>query len=181
MRRTILCAIARTALVLVAFAACGRGQAIARPEGEATAGSAPPAPAPDATGLAHDDCAGPWLSDSELQRAAPGKPIAIAELIASRPTSGLYAVEGYVQSPIHCDPCPPGEACKPCGDSVWLSDARGAYKDPLSSAFDLLIRVPDASRFAFASHYRMTVALCATRLPNEPLPVLALRGYAPLP
>lgn len=90
-------------------------------------------------------------------------------------------MEGYVQVSHHCPACPKGVACKPCGESIWVAESRGAYKGPLSPDVDLLVAVPDATPFEILHKVRLTVELCARREPHAKLPNLELRGYTLIP
>ncbi len=103
------------------------------------------------------------------------------DLVARKPRSGRFTTEGWAQLSTHCAPCPPDATCKPCQEAVWFSAVAGAYKDPLSREFDLLLEVPDARRFAPITRYRIVLVACD--VPSDPAAPLSaeLRGFAPLP
>ena len=97
-------------------------------------------------------------------------------MVAQKPRSGRFTVEGWVQIARPCPPCPPGANCKPCEDTVWLSSVRGAYKDPLARDQSLVIAVPDARRFVVMDHVRVVVVACdMSGVVDAPLTV-ELRG-----
>jgi len=139
-----------------------------------------PAPAPAPAPADSPSCTRRFAPDADLRAAREGTATTIDRLIATRPTSGLFTVEGFVQIVHHCAPCPTGAACKPCEDDVWVSPVRGAYKGALSPEHDLHIYVHDASKLEMLGHYRLTLELCTRSAPNAPLPDLELRGYRPL-
>jgi len=120
-------------------------------------------------------CTRHFASDAELRAAPEGAVTTLAELVAKRPTTGRFTVEGYVQSPHHCGACPPGAACKPCEDDVWIAATPNAGKRPLSPDQDLRVYVPDASKLQAPSRYRVTIEPCAGSSPTY-----ELRGYKKL-
>jgi hypothetical protein len=126
-------------------------------------------------------CVRAFVDDATLRRAPEGEPISIADLFARAPSAGRFTVEGFVQLPHHCPTCPKGVFCKPCEDSIWLSESRGAFKHPLSPDVDLLVSVPDATPFELLHRARLTIELCERRQPRARLPDLELRGYRLLP
>lgn len=106
-----------------------------------------------------------------------GTELTIGQLIAMRPESGRFTVEGYVQDVHHCPPCPKDAICKPCEETIWISSVWGAFKEPLSFDHDLLVHAPDATRFEMLGRYRITVDLSSHHVKDRPLPDLELRGY----
>jgi hypothetical protein len=163
----------RSRVTFALVAAIGHACAPATPRGRVPVAVVHPT-ASDPQGAA---CQRRFPSDGELRAVKGGEAIGIDELIASRPRSGLFTVEGFVQVVHSCPRCPEGAVCKPCESTVWLSPARGAYKGPLTFDHDLLIQVPDGTRFALLARYRMTVEVCRRRAPGRPLGDLELRGY----
>lgn len=119
-------------------------------------------------------CSRTFAPDAALRAALDGTPIRIATFFAEKPSSGRFSVEGYVQAPHHCPPCPPGLLCKPCEEYVFLSETKAAYEHPISDGVDLRVAVPDATRFELLGRYRMTVEVCSNGERE-------LRGYREAP
>lgn len=170
------------ALALLWVAACTRTPA---PPAGTDAGE-PRAPSPSASASAsaqsHSEsagdnaCGGGLGTDEELRAAKPGASTTIAALMKEGPKSGRFTVEGYAQAPIHCGECPPGAACKPCVDTVFFSEAKAAYKGPISEDSDLRVRVLDARKFETAVKYRITINVCPSGS-LRPLSNVEIRGY----
>lgn len=122
-------------------------------------------------------CSRQFPSDDALRRAPEGTSIAIADYFAQAPRAGRFTLEGFVQAPHHCPPCPPKAHCKPCEETVFLSDARAAYKHAIGDGTDFLVHVPDAEKFPLLARVRMTVDVCASGRAPPALPDRELRGY----
>lgn len=100
----------------------------------------------------------------------------IEGFFAQPPASGRFTLEGFVQAPFHCRPCPEGAACKPCEEMIFVSNARGAYKGSITEGVDFQLYVHDATRFESGARYRLTFDVCARTSPVGP-PERELRGY----
>jgi len=100
-------------------------------------------------------------------------------VLKDKPKKGRFTVEGFAQGQHHCAPCPPDALCKPCEETIFLSEARGAFKGPLSEDTDLRIHVHDATKLEIARRYRVTVEVCPVS-PTHPLARVEIRGYQPL-
>ena len=109
--------------------------------------------------------------------AEEGTPISIPDFFRAPPTAGRFTLEGFVQGAHHCAPCAPGALCKPCEDSIFLSEARSAYKGPIADGVDLLVMVPDASKFATLDRYRVTIEVCLKTSTAPGFAQRELRGY----
>jgi hypothetical protein len=107
-------------------------------------------------------CTRTFAPDADLRATPEGTSIAIADFFQQKPSSGRFTVEGFLQAPHHCQPCPPGALCKPCEEYVFLSEAWGAFKGPIADGVGFRISVPDAARFTSLHRYRMTVDVCAS-------------------
>lgn len=146
--------------------------------GPAVSATIPPEPvaaaAPPATA---EVCTRTFPNDADLRTAKEGTPITIPEYFRSVPAAGRFTLEGFVQAPSHCAPCPPGATCKPCEDSIHLSEARGAYKHPIADGVDFRVVVPDATRFELLGRYRVTVEVCRRNGTSPELAARELRGY----
>jgi hypothetical protein len=102
-------------------------------------------------------------------------------LLAQKPRSGMFLVEGWVQDLYHCA-CPPHPAiCKPCpGERVWVSST-SSVQAPQSHAQDLAIEVADATAFQKLGHYRFTIVACGPGLrPTAPVSA-SLCNSQPIP
>lgn len=141
----------------------------------ATASTTLAAPSVSVAGSPAAVCTRRFASDAELRAAPEGGTVTLADLVAKRPASGRFTVEGFVESPHHCGACPPGAACKPCEDDVWLVPTANASKRPLSPERDLRVYVPDASKLQASGRYRLTIEPCAGSSPTY-----ELRGYKKL-
>jgi hypothetical protein len=141
--------------------------------------SAEPSEPPRAAGGVTESCTRTFGTDAELAAAPAATTTTIADLLAQKPAAGRFTIVGYAQKPHHC---PPGADCKPCEDSIWLSDSPGAgIKQPLTPEHDLRVVVHDGSRFQIRSRYRITVAACGRADHGGAVREYELRGYAPLP
>lgn len=122
-------------------------------------------------------CSREFPSDAELLAAPEGTSITIRDFFARNPRKGRFTVEGFVQHAFHCAPCPPGAMCKPCEETVILSDSPDPHDGPSIDGVDFPVSVPDARRFVPRHRYRMTVVMCANG-PMPPRPAdRELRGY----
>jgi len=119
--------------------------------------------------------------DEGAAAEATSLPIVMGQLLGGRPRVGRFTTEGWVQAAHHCNPCPPGASCKPCEEVVWLSADVGAYKDPLERDQNLVVHVPDATRFALRAHERVTVAACNVSTAQDAPLTTELRGSVALP
>ena len=156
------------------LAACGTGPAPAPVPDRSAAPAAPPA-VPPAT---------PAPPAASGAAPAPGA-LRVAEIVAQRPTTGRYALIGYVSKVYLCPPCPPGAQCKPCmGDNLVLSDAPrrlGNYAEMGPDDVVVFGERAAIERLEIGARYRVQVDVRATRSTSQPMNDLALASAEPSP
>ena len=142
----------------------------------------PPAPAAPAVTAPVVTASPPdAMPEAARPKAPPGTVTTIAELLRSKPTGGRFTVTGFTHPAHHCLPCAPFGSCSRCADALWLSDSQGAgIVAALRLEMDLLVHVPDASRFAFRAAHQLTVEVGPRVDPDTARHELHLRDSAPV-
>ncbi len=105
---------------------------------------------------------------------------ALDRIIEHKPRGGWFTTDAWVQRVRHCSPCDAGSSCPRCEDEIWLSQAFGAFKDPLSPNDSLALRVPDARLFSPIDHVRVTFVVRGSSDARVPFSAV-LSGFTVLP